>query len=56
MQEKYGSEVYKSHPRLQTAVIKAWDSITDVQVIKLVGTIHERCQAAIDARGWHTKY
>src|SRR5208282_808660 len=51
IQEKYGSEVYRSYPWLRAAVIEAWNSITDEEVINLVKDMHNRCQAVIDAKG-----
>lgn len=53
VQEKY-PETHRSCPRLREAVIEAWDSITDEQIKELIGTMHERYQAVIDAG--YTKY
>jgi ketohexokinase/beta-glucosidase len=55
VQEKY-PEVQRSYPRLREAVTEAWNSITNEQIRELIGTMHERCQAVIDAHGGHTKY
>lgn len=55
VQEKY-PEVHRSYPRLREAVIEAWNSITNKQIRELIETMHDRCQAVIDARGGHTKY
>jgi transposase len=49
-------EIYRSYPRLRTAIIEAWNSITDEKIRALIGTMYDRCQAVIDADGWHTKY
>ena len=56
IQKEYRSEIHRSYPRLKAAVIEAWNSITDEQVIELVRSMPEQCQAVIDAQGWHTKY
>lgn len=55
IEEQY-PDVHRSYSRLREAVIEAWNSITLEQIQELIGTMHERCQAVIDARGGHTKY
>jgi len=55
IQAKYG-EIHRSYPRLREAVIEAWNAVTDEQVKELIKSMHDRCQAVIDAEGWHTKY
>ena len=55
IQEKYPN-IHSSYPRLKEAVIEAWNSISDEQVKDLIKTMHDRCQAVIDALGGHTKY
>jgi hypothetical protein len=41
---------------LRQAVREAWDSITVEQLNDLINTMHDRCQAVIDANGNHTKW
>ncbi len=50
IQEK-NPEIYRSYPKLRAAIIKAWNLITNKEVRDLVKTIHNRCQAVIDADG-----
>jgi hypothetical protein len=41
---------------LGDAVLKVWNEV-DPKVYKdLASSMPERCQAVIDAHGWHTKY
>jgi hypothetical protein len=47
--QKY-PEIHRSYPRLRKAVIEAWNSITNEEIRELIGTMHERCQAVIDAQ------
>jgi hypothetical protein len=51
-----GSDIHASYPRLRTAVCEAWNSITEEDIKYLIKSIHDRCQAVINAEGWHTKY
>ena len=55
IQVKYGT-IHRSYPELQVQVLEAWNSIIDEQVKELIKTMRKRCQAVIDAQGWHTKY
>jgi len=55
IQDKY-PEIHRSYPKLRAAVIEAWNLITDEEVRDLIRTMHERCQAVIDADGWHINY
>jgi transposase len=55
IQEKH-PEVHRSYPRLRDAVNEAWNSITDEQIRELIGTMHKRYKAIIDAHGGHIKY
>jgi hypothetical protein len=55
IQEHY-PKVHSSYKRLREAVKEAWESITYERIKELVRTMKERCQAVIDAQGWHTKY
>jgi hypothetical protein len=47
---------HKLYPRLRAESIKAWNSVTNEQVIDLIKLMLARCEALIAARGWHTKY
>lgn len=55
IQEKY-PQAHRSYPKLKTAVLEAWDSITNEEVIELIASMPARCKAVIEAEGWHTKY
>jgi transposase len=48
--------IYRLYPKLKTAIIEAWNLVLDEEVRDLIRSIHDRCQAVIDANGWHTKY
>jgi transposase len=54
--EEKDPEIHRSYPKLRAAIIEAWSSISDKEVRDLIRTMHDRCQAVIDADGWHTKY
>jgi transposase len=54
--EEKDPEIHRSYPKLRAAIIEAWNSITDEEVRDLIRSMHDRCQAVIDAEGWHTKY
>jgi transposase len=54
IEEKY-PEIHRSYPRLKAAVCEAWNSITEEDIQDLIKSMHNRCQAVIDADGWHTK-
>lgn len=55
IQEKY-PDIYRSYLRLKAAVCEAWNSIIEEDIRDLIKSMHNRCQAVIDAEGWHTKY
>jgi transposase len=54
--DKQYPEIHGSYPRLKAAVFEAWNSITEEDIQDLIKSMHDRCQAVIDADGWHTKY
>ena len=54
--EEKDPEIHRSYTKLRAAIIEAWNLITDEEVRDLIRTMHDRCQAVIDADGWHTKY
>lgn len=45
-----------SYNRLRDAVKEAWDKVSEYDLKELVDSIHDRCQAVIDANGKHTRY
>ena len=49
-------EIHRSYPRLREAGNKAWNSIINEDIRDIIRTMRDRCQAVIDADGWHTKY
>ena len=56
MQEQ-DPEVHKNYKRLQAAITRAWNTITDAEVKDLIRTtMRERCQAVIDAEGRETGF
>ena len=55
IQEKY-PQIYRSYPQLKAAVLEAWESITDDEVIELIKSMPARCRAVINAGSWHTKH
>jgi hypothetical protein len=55
IQEPYET-VHRSYKKLREQVIEAWNSITKEQVIDLIKSMPERCQAVINAKGWRTEY
>lgn len=54
--EEKDLEIYRSYLKLKRAIIEAWETITDEEIRDLIRTMLARCQAVIDADGWHTKY
>jgi transposase len=54
--EEKDPEIHRSYPKLRRAIIEAWETITDEEIRDLIRTMPARCQAVIDADGWHTKY
>jgi len=49
-------EVHRSYRRLRYTVEVSWDQILDETIREYVRTMHDRCQAVIDANGGCTKY
>ena len=45
-----------TYDQLRQIVQEAWESITVEQLRGLIDSMHNRCQAVIDAQGGHTKY
>jgi transposase len=45
-----------TYDQLRGIVQEAWDSITPEDLRDIIGTMKDRCQAVIDAKGGHTKY
>jgi hypothetical protein len=46
----------QSYDQLRAAVKETWESINDSFFLELFGSMKERCQAVIDARGMHTPF
>ena len=51
--EKHSCETMEA---LQDVVAAVWDKIDADDMRELVHSMPKRCQAVIDAQGWHTKY
>ena len=50
-------EIYKNYKRLQAAITRAWNTITNAEVKDLIRTtMRECCQAIIDAEGRETAF
>ena len=49
-------QIHRSYPRLREAVIEAWESIPNEEVLELIALMPKRYRAVIEAGGWHTKY
>jgi len=49
-------QVHCNYQRLQGIVGIAWDQISDEIIHQYIRTMHERCQAVIDAQGGITKF
>jgi transposase len=49
-------KIHRLYLKLKAAIIKAWNLIIDEEIRDLIRTMHNRCQAVIDADGWHIKY
>ena len=47
---------HMTYPQLKVAVQEAWDSITADQLSELIDSMHDRCQAVIDANGNQIPY
>ncbi len=47
---------YRTPQQLREAVTAAWNAIGQHRLDELVDEMPERCQAVIDAKGYHTKY
>lgn len=54
--EEHYPEIHRSYPRLRAAVVEAWNAVAHEDILDLVRSMPERCQAVIETRGWHTKY
>ena len=47
---------WRSSDQIRAIVKEAWDSVSIQELIVLIGNIHDRCQAVLDADGGPTKY
>lgn len=54
IQDRYG-EGRLSYDRLRQAVKEAWEAVCQDQLEELIDSMHDRCQAVIDANGMHWK-
>ena len=55
IQEKH-PDIHTKYAQLRTTVWEAWSSISEEDIRDLIRTMPARCQAVIEAEGWHTKY
>lgn len=51
--EKYNSNSFE---RLQDVIADEWEKVYKELLKSLVHSMPKRCQAVINANGWHTKY
>ena len=49
-------EEQMGYDALRAAVMEAWEAVPESYLHELSQSMHDRCQAVIDARGMHTKY
>jgi len=56
IEEEYGDIHFTNYDRLREAVLAAWRAIPQDWLDDLVKSMRDRCQAVIDAEGYHTKY
>ena len=51
-------EYHRSYKKLRTTIERAWESISEERIKGIVSgkEMRARCQAVIDADGYHTKY
>ncbi len=56
IQLHYSDEDKLSYDSLRQAVREAWNAVTPNQLDELINSMHDRCQAVMDAQGGHTKY
>jgi hypothetical protein len=49
-------EIHRDSRKLRAAILKAWERITDTEVIERIRTIHQRCLDIIVANGMETKW
>lgn len=58
--QQYYPQVHSSYKRLREVIQEAWESITYERIREIIHNpesgMKARCQAVIDARGWHTKF
>ncbi len=55
IQERWEDSLH-SHDELRAAISAAWEAIEESYLEELLSTMHDRCQAVIDADGKHTKW
>ena len=56
IQDVYGSIDKVSMDELRFIVQQAWDAVTKDILEELIDSMHDRCQAVIDAGGKYTKF
>ena len=47
---------WRPSDQIRAIVKEAWDSVSIQELIVLIGSKHDRCQAVLDADGGPTKY
>ena len=56
IEEHWGLEEKVGYEKLREYVKAAWEALPDSYLQEILATMHERCQAVIDANGMHTKW
>jgi hypothetical protein len=52
----HGGKSEEDWAALGRAIVEAWDSISQSQIDRLIGSMQKRCKAVVKANEWHTKY
>jgi len=55
MQERY-PRIPANKKELNEALQREWEKMPNSEIEKFTHSMHDRCQAIIDARGGHTRY
>ena len=54
--EQHYPEIHRSYAKLRAAVTEAWNAIVHEDILDLIKSMPERCNAVIVAEGWHREY
>jgi transposase len=54
--EEKASKIHRSYKKLREVVEEAWNTVAHEDILELIRSMPKRCQAVIDAKGWHTEF